>query len=206
MNIDEVTPDVSASYFFTSAFCISGWASWRRVVDQWEGDYGFLDDEETVAKLRTLCKTRGVREDFLPMCYAHRASGKEHYESIFWASQLLHSQMAIMPQKNQITNIGLSADSTHFVGGLETTPRGLRRIFTLKPHELQFPLRHPRYVIENTGYKDRYYRANAWGHPWVKVDRSFEELWLNLRCGNFQVIRKAISKRIKKWMGNVDHG
>ena len=57
MNIDEVTPDVSASYFFTSAFCISGWASWRRVVDQWEGDYGFLDDEETVAKLRTLCKT-----------------------------------------------------------------------------------------------------------------------------------------------------
>ena len=206
MNIDEVTPDVSASYFFTSAFCISGWASWRRVVDQWEGDYGFLDDEETVAKLRTLCKTRGIREDFLPMCYAHRASGKEHYESIFWASQLLHSQMAIMPQKNQITNIGLSADSTHFVGGLETTPRGLRRIFTLKPHELQFPLRHPRYVIENTGYKDRYYRANAWGHPWVKVGRSFEELWLNLRCGNFQVIRKAISKRIKKWMGNVDHG
>lgn len=83
------------------------------------------------------------------------------------------------------------------MGGLETTPRGLRRIFTLKPHELQFPLRHPRYVIENTGYKDRYYRANAWGHPWVKVGRSFEELWLNLRCGNFQVIRKAISKRIK---------
>lgn len=101
MNIDEVTPDVSASYFFTSAFCISGWASWRRVVDQWEGDYGFLDDEETVAKLRTLCKTRGIREDFLPMCHAHRASGKEHYESIFWASQLLHSQMAIMPQKTR---------------------------------------------------------------------------------------------------------
>ena len=40
----------------------------------------------------------------------------------------------------------------------------------------------------------------------MKVGRSFEELWLNLRCGNFQVIGKAISKRIKKWMGNVDHG
>ena len=44
-NIDEVTPDVADSYFFTSTFSIWGWASWRRVIDRWEGDYAFLNDE-----------------------------------------------------------------------------------------------------------------------------------------------------------------
>ena len=28
-NIDEVTPDIPYDYFYTSSFCIWGWASWR---------------------------------------------------------------------------------------------------------------------------------------------------------------------------------
>ena len=31
-NIDEVSPDCDDSYFFTTAFSIWGWASWRRVA------------------------------------------------------------------------------------------------------------------------------------------------------------------------------
>ena len=44
-NEDETTEDVPDSYFFTSVFSIWGWASWRRVIDRWEGDYAFLNDE-----------------------------------------------------------------------------------------------------------------------------------------------------------------
>ena len=36
-NTDEVTPNVPYDYFFTSAFSIWGWASWRRVVEKWDG-------------------------------------------------------------------------------------------------------------------------------------------------------------------------
>lgn len=205
MNIDEVSPDVADSYFFSSTFSIWGWASWRRVVNQWEGDYAFLDDEEAVNRLQALCKARRERRDFLPMCRDHRATGKEYYESIFWASQLLHSQLAIVPQQTLITNIGLTADSTHFTADFDTTPRGLRRIFSMKPHEMEFPLRHPRYVIDHIAYRQRLYRINAWGHPWVKVGRSLEELWLNLRRGNIGVIRKALSRRIGKWTGSNRH-
>ena len=50
-NEDEITPDCEDSYFFTSIFAIWGWASWRRVVDKWEGDYGFLRDKQAMQRL-----------------------------------------------------------------------------------------------------------------------------------------------------------
>ncbi|MBR5654751.1 MAG: hemolysin activation protein [Prevotella sp.] len=204
-NEDEVTPHCSDSYFFTSIFAIWGWASWRRVIDQWEGDYAFLDDEENMRRLEELSNQRRYRKDFIPMCRNHRATGKEYYESIFWASMLLHSQLAIMPQKNMVNNLGLTADSTHFGGSIDTTPRAYRRIFTMKRHEMDFPLRHPRYLIEDVSYKERLYKTNAWGHPWIKIGRSLEELWLNLRHGNFSFIGKSIKRRFNKWFGKDKH-
>ena len=204
-NEDEVTPDVPDSYFFTSVFSIWGWASWRRVIDRWEGDYAFLDDEYAMRQLENLVKQRRDRSDFLPMCRQHRETCKEYYESIFWASNLLHSGLAIMPTRNMINNLGLSADSTHFSGSLQTTPRGYRRIFTMQRHETEFPLRHPKYMIENVAYKERVYKTNAWGHPWVKVGRSIEELWLNLRHGQFGNIWQALRRRIRKITGKEKH-
>ena len=177
-NEDEVTPHCSDSYFFTSIFAIWGWASWRRVIDQWEGDYAFLDDKENMKRLEELSRQRRYRKDFIPMCRNHRATGKEYYESIFWASMLLH---------------------------IDTTPRAYRRIFTMQRHEMDFPLRHPRYLIEDVSYKERLYKTNAWGHPWIKVGRSLEELWLNLRHGNLSFIGKSVKRRLKKWLGGDKH-
>ena len=89
--------------------------------------------------------------------------------------------------------------------GMHTMPRGYRRIFTMKRHEVEFPLKHPRHVIENTAYKDSVYRIMAWRHPWIKIARSFEELALNLRYGNFTIIWQTLQKRIRKWTKQDRH-
>ena len=196
-NIDEETKDVDADYFFTQTCNIWGWASWRRVIDQWDGQYSFLDDEQTMQQLQAVMKQRRYNRKFLQMLHDHRASGKEYYETIFWSSMILNSGLAIMPTKNLINNMGLTADSTHFTGSIHTTPRAYRRIFTMKRHELQFPLRHPQHIIEHVAFKERLYRVHAWGHPWLKVSRSIEELLLNLRYGNFAIIGKAIKNRLR---------
>ena len=88
---------------------------------------------------------------------------------------------------------------------MHTMPRGYRRIFTMKRYEVEFPLKHPRHVIENTAYKDSVYRIMAWRHPWIKIARSFEELALNLRYGNFTIIWQTLQKRIRKWMKQDRH-
>lgn len=204
-NIDEVTADCSDSYFFTSAFSIWGWASWRRVAERWDPTYGFIRDQKAMEKLERVAKERNLRKDMLQMFRDHSQSGKAYFETIYWSDMLLNNCLAIMPQQNQINNIGLMADSTHFSAELKTTPHRIRRMFTMQRHELSFPLKHPQGVTENRAYLKRLYRANAWNHPWIKVQNSIEELLLNLRYGNFAHIAQSITRRIRKWTGTEKH-
>ena len=103
-----------------------------------------------------------------------------------------------------INNVGASADSAHF-SEFKTMPRRLRQLFTMQRYDISFPLRHPRYVVEEVGYWKRFYKANGWNHPWVKIGRSIEELWLNLCYGNFSQISKAIANRIRKVIGRYNY-
>lgn len=196
-NLEEHTPDVGDdSYFFSSNFSIWGWASWRRVVSRWDEHYTWLDDPQAVARLEALIRERGLRRDILPMARAHKASGKAYYESIFQAHLLLNDQLAVVPAVNMVSNLGVSADSTHFAGSVQTLPRGYRRIFTMGRHDLTFPLRHPRHVIDHVAYRHRVYRIMAWNHPWIKLGRSVEELLINLRHGQWGRIGGALRQRL----------
>ena len=204
-NTDEVTPDVPYDYFFTSFLSIWGWASWRRVAQRWEADYAFMQDRFNLHQLEALARQRDYRNTMLRMFRDHSQSGKEYFETIYWADMILNSGLTIMPTKNLVSNVGLTADSTHFSAELQTMPHRLRRIFTMPCHELQWPLRHPKYVIENVDYKERRYKTLGWNHPLTKTAYSIEELWLNLKNANFSFIAKSLKRRIRKWTGSDLH-
>ena len=204
-NTDEVTPDVDDDYFFTSFMSIWGWASWKRVADRWQSDYAFMHDRQALRMMKALAKRRGYRKDMLRMFSDHSKSGKEYFETIYWADQILNSGLVILPTKNLVSNVGFTSDSTHYSAQLDTMPRRLRRIFTMKRHELTFPLRHPRYVIEHVDYLKRRYKVMGWNHPFTKIGYSAEELFLNLRHGNLRAIGTAARRRLAKWTGRQRH-
>lgn len=199
MNFDETTPDVPYDYFFTTAFSINGWASWRRVIDQWDdGSYAFLQDEFNIHQAEQLLREHRDKTRFVDVCHRHKAAGKAFYESIFRATLVFGSMLSIVPQVNLVQNAGASNEGAHYSGSNDLLPRGIRRVFEMQAFELQFPLRHPPYIIENVEYKQRFFRTMAWGHPWIKAGRSLEELWLNLRKGNLGRIRSALVQRVKR--------
>lgn len=204
-NVDEVSSGITEDYFFTSAFSVWGWATWKRVADLWDCNYSFMQDEFNKRQLVALIRQRRCRPDIMKMFRDHSVSGKEYFETIVQAAMLLNTGLAIMPSKNQINNIGLTANSTHFSASLKTMPHRLRRIFTMKRMELHFPLKHPKNVFEDTSYRERLYLINAWGHPWIKVCYSIEELLLNLRYGHFRKIVPAVCIRLRKWIGLFRH-
>ena len=187
----------NSDYFFTRAFSIWGWASWARVVNNWDGDYGFVHDPARFALLREKVRLYHQRRDMPSMCQAHADSGKQYYESIFWAYMLLHDGLAIMPRLNLINNIGMEAGA-HYSTQLDLLPRRLRRQFTMQRHEIDFPLIHPLKVEEYPDYQRRWYLRNAWDAPWRKLQYSLEELVLNLRHGQWRRISSALVNRIKK--------
>lgn len=204
-NPEEQLQGRPADYIFTSVFSIWGWASWRRVVDTWDETYAFLDDPDAMRQLEAVMRQRRYCRDTLRACYDHRASGKAYYETIFWASMVLNSGLAVMPTRNMINNLGATDGSTHYTGSLQTMPRRLRRLFTMQRFELEGDLRHPRYVIEDVDFKERVYRTYAYGHPLIKAARSMEELWLNLRYGNFGHIWRSLLNRLRKLAGLGKH-
>ena len=56
-----------------------------------------------------------------------------------------------------ILNIGNTPEGgTHSANGLETIPKGVRRIFTMRSFEISFPLKHPPYMIEDVEYPVSY--------------------------------------------------
>ena len=71
-NNEEITPDVPYDYFFATTFSIWGWASWKRVVDQWDEHYTFLDDTFNMQQLKNLIRERKYRNDFIYMCQRQR--------------------------------------------------------------------------------------------------------------------------------------
>jgi len=197
-NVDEQSTDIAADYFFTSVFSIWGWASWRRVAQLWDSQYSFMKDAYNLNQLKALIKQRRYRPDLMRMLKEHSQAGVENFETIYWAAMLLNSGLTLMPAKNLITNIGITPDSTHFMASLKTTPRRLRRVYTMRRLELDFPLHHPKTIVDHIAYKQRVYKVFAWGHPLTKFRYSVEELFLNLRYGNFRTIGKAMLRRLKK--------
>lgn len=197
-------------YIFTRNFSIWGWASWRRVIDQWDETYAWLDDESEVQRLEDYIKRYKLRDDFVAMARAHRESGKAFYETIFCSLMWRRDWLAIVPTKNQINNLGVTDDSVHFAGSIQQLPRGYRRIFTMGRHELEFPLVHPAGSEpgepheEYVPYRESVYRIMAWGHPWIKVWRSFEELLINIRHGQWSYITRAVKNRWRKWTKGQD--
>lgn len=199
-NVDEVTPNIPYSYFFSTAFSIWGWASWRRVVANWDGKYSFLNDAVAMRQLSDIIKQRGYRKDFIKMCHDHAESGKAHFETIFWSYMLFNSGLAITPARNMVSNIGAMADSTHF-SDLKCLPRSIRKQMTMPNHEIEFPLVHPRYIIEEAGYWKRKYAAHAWDSPTTKICQSVEALLLNMRYGNWRHIWKMFKRRVRILLG-----
>lgn len=202
-----------ADYFFTRVFSIWGWASWSHVVNHWDADYQFVHNKEQLRTLQTKANQYRQRKDMVRMCQDHAqlaSQGKPYFESIFWAYMMLHDGLAIMPRLNMINNVGMEG-GTHFSAQMELLPKRMRKQFAMQRHELPMStngrliLHHPDSVAEYSNYQERHYLLNAWNAPWRKVQYSLEELWLNLRHGNWKKILCSLSQRIKKTLGLNHH-
>lgn len=60
-------------------------------------------------------------------------------------------------------------------------------------------------LLERADEKHYISGRNAWGHPWIKIQYSIEELARNLLHGNFGVVAKALTRRVRKWTGKEKH-
>ncbi len=176
-------PDDRYSYFFGRSGSSIGWASWRRVAESWESDYAFLHDPYYL----NLAKHRFGHRRFkksLAIAKRREAEGKAYWEHIVGFRTTLQSGLVIYPTVNMIGNVGVSANATHAPDNIAELPREIQAVFLTKAENIEFPLKHPPYVIEDYHY---FYKVMEYVEPRLKrklkrkVEHAFRKLMIKMK-------------------------
>ena len=193
------TWDTPNSYIFTETGSICGIATWKRIIDEWDPSYSFLDDhydKELLLKYMKSKKPSCINS--LSAWKSERATGLEFHEAIGGIAQVANSRLNIVSAKNLISNVGNTPEGgTHSVSDISLLPRNIRKIFTMPAYELEFPLTHPKYIINDVEFQSSLYRLMGTGHPFVRFKMKIARTFLILTKQGF----KPLFKKIKNKMG-----
>lgn len=198
MNHLGVYEDVNSDYFFSRAGSIWGFAMWRRTCEGY-GDFSYGKDPYVMERLRDATKgQKDVWKQFEAFARNTNYEGRPAGDEFFLAMNAYgQSQLLIVPKYNMISNIGSTGDAAH-AGELRTLPHGIRRVFNMKTYELQFPLKHPGYVIEDKAYEKKINRIMGYGHPLVQAWRKIERSFLVLRYQGGKVVLAKMKNATKR--------
>ena len=191
------TYDCPYDYVFTTSETITGWASWKRVIDEWEPKVSFVNNSYYEKIYLNTFNSQFNAKEILERYKEQNEEGIAYYESILSSSAKMGSRLNIVPTKNLISNIGNEGESTHGGSSIDVLPKGIRSIFNMKTYEYDFPLIHPPYVIEDINFRNKLYRKMGVGHPWICLWRHIESIFLRIKAGEIQSIINNVKRRFK---------
>ena len=143
---------IPASYYFSRYPHVWGWATWRRAWNLYDPDMKRWANALDKRAFLQLFETRRERR-FWRTIWDRVSAGDIDTWDYQWAFACLqHDGLAIMPDRNLISNIGFGEGATHTLGG---SP-----IIALPTEAMVFPLSHPSTVLANWD-ADRYSVARA---------------------------------------------
>lgn len=129
-----------SSYFFSVGGSVWGWATWRRVVE----DFDFTVDElhpELIRKKLEHSMCHNEMAHHMSNALDRVKRGEISSWAYPWSCFLIsNSMLSIIPSKNLIENIGFDASATH----TKVMPR---RNVSLQSEAIKFPLSHPCFIV-----------------------------------------------------------
>lgn len=189
-NALDVYENTPYDYLFSTRGHSWGWATWRRVAETWNRNYEFLDDQYTSKILAEHSDDKKKHKEWMQLCEKHKLQGVPFWEEVIGARTLLYSGLVIFPKVNLVRNIGLDSNSTHTVSNLKALPSNIQKHFTMEAHEIEFPLKAPPYIIEDTIFEKE---CSEMLHPSelrVKLKFKLESLFRKIQTGTFWITVK----------------
>ena len=202
MNHMGVYEGPNTDYFFTKGASIWGFALWRRTYEAFY-DYSYGDDEYIMNRLLDNAK------EYKSFCESLRGYYKNGYhnghiagfEFFLGLTMFSQNQLNIVPKKNMVCNIGFGEGAAHNNAELKFMSKRIQQFFNMKTYEYEFPLKHPKYVIEDKYYEKTLFRIMGSHGLDVYIYRRVESIIRNLLYGNKKDIMKRLLKKITKIAG-----
>lgn len=140
------------SYCFTKNGAIWGWATWKRVWDEYDYSVDLINDAYTRRlleyNLTGTRKTKLKKIDRFKQTNIRVMSGDRisYWDFQFGFLKVINSYLQIVPVHNQITNIGVGEGSTHFANVVNNKwEKG--SLYFMPSETLDLPLKHPKTVM-----------------------------------------------------------
>lgn len=150
LGVYDKTPN---SYFFGGG-CCWGWATWKRCWEQFDYEMTFLNDEYSMQcvekKFPYYSNARKIGNERKELLEQGKRLTAWTYQSGMAAA--LNDQFSIIPNVNLITNIGLTTESSHATNDIKKLSRKTQQYFNAPVYKMVFPLKHPKYMIEDRIY------------------------------------------------------
>ncbi len=185
--------DCPYDYFFTGQGNIWGIATWKRINESFDLSYG--NDGYAMSRMRLNTdnafwkKIKGYSKNRI--YGGHVATDEFFYEM----SKISQHQLRIYPKVNLISNVGFDEGGGAHTSDLKLMPKGLRQFYNTKIYEMKFPLKHPRYMVEDKYFEKKVDKLYGYHRPWIGVKRKIERVWLLLIHGQIYNALKLYIRR-----------
>lgn len=162
----------------------------------------FLNDEEAVQLLKVLEKNDAIfGSAYSKACEMHeimKNGGKlTSWSTQFGIAVILNYPLIIVPRVNLMTNIGLTEESANSVKSIKLVPHRQRALYRLKLYKLDFPLKHPKYIVDDWEYDSL---VNNFMNPpkMIAFFNRVESIFLRVVHGDFGSLSRGLKKRLNK--------
>ena len=157
-------------YFF-APFGSTTWATWKRVADEWDEQYSFLQNNEYyLARLKEYIGKARFNNCYKTALW-HRDTGKQYWETILGMGCMLNNRLAIIPKKNMVCDIGMTENATHAIANKKLISKKHLAMFDMAVHDVTFPMKHPSYMLPDMQYVAEINKIAGIGHPALRLSR-----------------------------------
>lgn len=195
VNALEKSTNVSSDYFFARQGSIWGTATWKSRIEE-RNCFDYYKDPYVMSLLKD--RTRHNKTAWKRLnAYATNSTYEGHVPGAeFWYEFSMYSQnrLQVIPRVNLISNIGSTENSEHAME-LSLMPKKLRRLFNMPVYELNFPLKHPSYVIPDVEYEKKRNRLLNHNHPVLKLLCDIERVGLTIKHRGVKYTLKLVKQK-----------
>lgn len=188
----------NSDYFFSKEGSIWGYAIWKRTYELFDYNHEYGKDKYIMDRLKENAHPTWYNRELNYSLYGKSDGHIAGAEFFFQTTVDLHNSLNIVPTKNMICNIGVTEGSTNSSNNINKLAKGIQKLFNSQTYEYNFPLKHPRYVIEDKEYYKKVNRIFGLGYKWVLIYRKIETTIRYIIYGDFKGIKYKIKKNLKE--------
>lgn len=144
---------VNSDYFFARVPASSGIAMWRRSYLQQDRELKYKYDSyisNLMYKKTPWYLNKQFKKFAQSGTFANHPPASEFYVRY---AEICQNQLVIVPKFNLINNIGVGEGSTHTANNLKTLPKALQKLYNMRVHEMNFPMKDAEFIIPDINFE-----------------------------------------------------